>query len=153
MMAMVTATSSSPSSLQLRLAFNAANCRRFPFTLRFRTLNFNPRLRLFCVAETGNGSDKASWTGSDPKGDGFSGWSDSDAADQPDKKESFGACFQELWEWEWLGSFFLQGLPSLHYLLTNESVQVSNCLFSILCGNNEVVLGVNRIFLHLSEVT
>ncbi|RYR56198.1 hypothetical protein Ahy_A05g021956 isoform B [Arachis hypogaea] len=90
MMAMVTATSSSPSSLQLRLAFNAANCRRFPFTLRFRTLNFNPRLRLFCVAETGNGSDKASWTGSDPKGDGFSGWSDSDAADQPDKKESFG---------------------------------------------------------------
>ncbi|XP_072074199.1 uncharacterized protein [Arachis hypogaea] len=90
MMAMVTATSSSPSSLQLRLAFNAANCRRFPFTLRFRTLNFNPRLRLFCVAETGNGSDKASWTGSDPKGDGFSGWSDSDAADQPDKKKSFG---------------------------------------------------------------
>ena len=90
LMAFVTAT----SSLQLRLAFNAANCRRFPVYLRSRPLKLNPGVRIFCVAQRGNGPERVSGAGSDPKGDGFSGWSESEGREQPnngsEKKESYG---------------------------------------------------------------
>ncbi|KAJ1399222.1 hypothetical protein SESBI_30499 [Sesbania bispinosa] len=77
----------SPTSLQLRLAFNGA---KFPFAQRLRLPNLNPRVRPLRAAQNGNGLE---WTGSDRKVDGFSGWSESEGGELPNssqKKESFG---------------------------------------------------------------
>ncbi|XP_027924200.1 uncharacterized protein LOC114181821 isoform X3 [Vigna unguiculata] len=76
----------SPTSLQLRLAFAAP---KFPLTphLRMRNLNKN-RVRPLRAERDGAASE---WTGSGPNLDGFSGWSDTDAEQQTDKKkESYG---------------------------------------------------------------
>ncbi|RDY05173.1 hypothetical protein CR513_11018 [Mucuna pruriens] len=78
----------SPTSLQLRLAFAAP---KFPLAphVRFRNLNLN-RVRPLRAAQNGVGSE---WAGTEPKLDGLSGWSDSDAQERPNitpKKESYG---------------------------------------------------------------
>ncbi|KAF5480423.1 hypothetical protein F2P56_001175 [Juglans regia] len=97
-MASTTATCS-PSSLQLRLAFN---CRRSPEIL-FRMRMGKPisRFRVLFVAqdESRNGSasgrrrDWALWVGPDSTVDGFSGWSESDGNDESvesQRKKWFG---------------------------------------------------------------
>ncbi|WVZ13862.1 hypothetical protein V8G54_011428 [Vigna mungo] len=75
----------SPTSLQLRLAFAAP---KFPLTphLRMRNLKTN-RFRPLRAERDGAASE---WTGSGLNLDGFSGWSDTDAEQQNDKKESYG---------------------------------------------------------------
>ncbi|XP_014514023.1 uncharacterized protein LOC106772249 isoform X2 [Vigna radiata var. radiata] len=75
----------SPTSLQLRLAFAAP---KFPLTphLRMRNLKMN-RVRPLRAERDGAASE---WTGSGLNLDGFSGWSDTDAEQQNDKKESYG---------------------------------------------------------------
>ncbi|XP_061350957.1 uncharacterized protein LOC133296023 isoform X1 [Gastrolobium bilobum] len=86
-MASIIVPTCSPTSLQLRLAFNG---RKFPLTLHSRLPNFNPRVRLLCAAQNGTGSE---WVGSNPKVDALSGWSDSGGGDEPknsQKKESYG---------------------------------------------------------------
>ncbi|XP_057446174.1 uncharacterized protein LOC130738249 isoform X2 [Lotus japonicus] len=81
----------SPTSLQLRWAFNGP---KFPVAQRLRLPNhLNPRLLrpLRAAAQTGNGSE-LSGSGSNAA-DGFSGWSESAEAEQPNtpkKKESYG---------------------------------------------------------------
>ncbi|KAG2715901.1 hypothetical protein I3760_03G100400 [Carya illinoinensis] len=97
-MASTTATCS-PSSLQLRLAFN---CRRSPEILvRLRMGKPVSQFRVLCVAqdESRNGSasgrrrDWALWVGSDSAADGFSGWSESDGNDESvesQRKKWFG---------------------------------------------------------------
>ncbi|XP_027358690.1 uncharacterized protein LOC113867512 isoform X2 [Abrus precatorius] len=71
---------SSPTSLQLRLAFTAP---KFPLTPHFslRSPKLNPRVRPL-RAQNGVGSE---WSGSGPKLDGFSGWSDSEGTEQSNK--------------------------------------------------------------------
>ncbi|XP_050914321.1 uncharacterized protein LOC127129028 isoform X2 [Lathyrus oleraceus] len=72
----------SPTSLQLRLAFNSS---RFPLShnhARLRTIN--PRLPPLCSVHNDKGP------ASNPKADGFSGWSDSSDHPQNNNKDSFG---------------------------------------------------------------
>ncbi|CAJ1952794.1 unnamed protein product [Sphenostylis stenocarpa] len=76
----------SPTSLQLRLAFAAP---KFPLAphVRMRNLNKN-RVRPLRAARDGAASE---WTGPGPNLDDFSGWSNTEAEQQPDKKnESHG---------------------------------------------------------------
>ncbi|CAK8532427.1 unnamed protein product [Lathyrus sativus] len=71
----------SPTSLQLRLAFNSS---KFPLShnhARLRTIN--PRLPPLCSVHNDKGA------ASNPKADGFSGWSDSSNHPQ-NNKDSFG---------------------------------------------------------------
>ncbi|CAL0328606.1 unnamed protein product [Lupinus luteus] len=93
-MASITPTCS-PTSLQLRLAFNAPNFNKFPtiLTLHSRIPCFNHRFRLICnVSE--RVPDEASWVGSDSEPDGFAGWSGAEGGEQLNnnshKKELYG---------------------------------------------------------------
>ncbi|XP_019430634.1 PREDICTED: uncharacterized protein LOC109337971 isoform X1 [Lupinus angustifolius] len=94
-MASITPTCS-PTSLQLRFAFNAPNFKKFPttLTLHSRIPCFNHRFRLICnVSERVPG--EASWVGSDSEPDGFSGWNGSEGGEQSNnnkshKKEPYG---------------------------------------------------------------
>lgn len=83
----------SPTSLQLRLAFNPT---KPPLSHHVRLRNINhPRLPpLLCSVH--NAKAGSEWVGSDSKGDGLSGWSDSatgsldNDSQKKKKKESFG---------------------------------------------------------------
>ncbi|XP_058779162.1 uncharacterized protein LOC131653121 isoform X3 [Vicia villosa] len=79
----------SPTSLQLRLAFNSS---KFPLSHHARLRNINPRLPPLCSAYNDKRPESVA---SNPKsGDGFSGWSDSSNTEQsdhsPKNKDSFG---------------------------------------------------------------
>ncbi|KAF7821891.1 uncharacterized protein G2W53_027346 [Senna tora] len=99
---MVSITASwSPSSLQLRLALNCRNRRKFPPIWQSQVGKWDRRFRVLCVAQdgarNGNGLESApiegSWVGSDSKIDGFSGWSNSEGGEQSTnspKKASYG---------------------------------------------------------------
>lgn len=91
-MASITPTCS-PTSLQLRLAFNGA---KSPVALHVRLRNQNPRLRPLRAEQNSKGSE---WVGSDYKIDGFSGWSNSSGEEEPDKnkkKESYGGEYRNM---------------------------------------------------------
>ncbi|XP_058779175.1 uncharacterized protein LOC131653126 isoform X1 [Vicia villosa] len=79
----------SPTSLQLRLAFNSS---KFPLSHHARLRNINPRLPPLCSAYNDKRPESVA---SNPKaGDGFSGWSDSSNTEHsdhsPKNKDSFG---------------------------------------------------------------
>ncbi|TKY51312.1 hypothetical protein E2542_SST22823 [Spatholobus suberectus] len=50
------ASITAPNSLQIRLAFSAPNFTKFPILLHSRLPHFGRRVRIFCVANNGNGS-------------------------------------------------------------------------------------------------
>ncbi|KAE9617373.1 hypothetical protein Lal_00035106 [Lupinus albus] len=82
-MASITPTSS-PTSLQLRFAFNAPIFKKFPIT-HSRIPTFNPRFPLTCnVSERVPGD--SSWVGSNSKSDGLSGWTDSESDEKSNNK-------------------------------------------------------------------
>ncbi|CAI8593701.1 unnamed protein product [Vicia faba] len=79
----------SPTSLQLRLAFNSY---KFPLSHHARLRNLNPRLPPLCSVHNDKGPEPVA---ANPKGgDGFSGWSDSSNVENPNhsqkNKDSFG---------------------------------------------------------------
>ncbi|KAB2596695.1 golgin subfamily A member 4 [Pyrus ussuriensis x Pyrus communis] len=89
-MATVTATCS-PSSLQLRFAFNCGNCGKASSVLVRRRLGkLDRRARVLCVAQGNERSgaeleprrNGGSWVGSNSNADGFKGWSDSDNGEE-----------------------------------------------------------------------
>ncbi|CAN6569455.1 unnamed protein product [Malus baccata var. baccata] len=100
-MATVTATCS-PSSLQLRLAFNCGNCCKPSSVLvRWRLGKLDHRARVLCVAQgserSGSGLEPrrngGSWVGSNSSAEGFKGWSDSDNGEESldsQRKKWFG---------------------------------------------------------------
>ncbi|XP_027363915.1 uncharacterized protein LOC113871197 isoform X2 [Abrus precatorius] len=72
------ATITAPNSLQIRLAFSASNCTKFPILLHssLRHLDRRVRVRLLCVAKNGNGLDTV------PNRVGSDGWPDSEVGEQ-----------------------------------------------------------------------
>ncbi|CAL0303379.1 unnamed protein product [Lupinus luteus] len=90
-MASITPTPS-PTSLQLRFAFNAPIFKKFPIT-HSRLLTFNPRFPLTCNASQ-RVPGHPSWVGSGSKSDGLSGWTDSESEKESNnksqKKELYG---------------------------------------------------------------
>ncbi|XP_050155230.1 uncharacterized protein LOC126629286 isoform X2 [Malus sylvestris] len=89
-MATVTATCS-PSSLQLRLAFNCGNCGKASSVLVRRRLGkLDRRARVLCVAQGNERSgaeleprrNGGSWVWSNSNADGFKGWSGSDNGEE-----------------------------------------------------------------------
>ncbi|CAN6709552.1 unnamed protein product [Malus baccata var. baccata] len=100
-MATVT-TTCSPSSLQLRLAFNCGNCCKPSSVLvRWRLGKLDHRARVLCVAQgserSGSGLEPrrngGSWVGSNSSAEGFKGWSDSDNGEESldsQRKKWFG---------------------------------------------------------------
>ncbi|CAN6564918.1 unnamed protein product [Malus baccata var. baccata] len=89
-MATVTVTCS-PSSLQLRLAFNCGNCGKASSVLVRRRLGkLDRRARVLCVAQGNERSgaeleprrNGGSWVGSNSNADGFKGWSGSDNGEE-----------------------------------------------------------------------
>ncbi|XP_009342958.2 uncharacterized protein LOC103934920 isoform X2 [Pyrus x bretschneideri] len=89
-MATVTATCS-PSSLQLRFAFNCGNCGKASSVLVRRRLGkLDRRARVLCVAQGNERSgaeleprrNGGSWVGSNSNADGFKGWSNSDNGEE-----------------------------------------------------------------------
>ncbi|CAN6705741.1 unnamed protein product [Malus baccata var. baccata] len=100
-MATVTATCS-PSSLQLRLAFNCGNCGKASSVLVRRRLGkLDRRARVLCVAQGNERSgaeleprrNGGSWVGSNSNADGFKGWSGSDNGEESldsQRKKWFG---------------------------------------------------------------
>ncbi|KAI4351720.1 hypothetical protein L6164_006047 [Bauhinia variegata] len=97
-MASMTTATWSPSSLQLRLAMNYGNCRKFPVIVQSRMRKLNRGVRVLCVGQSGAGSGSGlerppnggTWVGSDSKIDGFSGWSNSEGAENSQEKKSNG---------------------------------------------------------------
>ncbi|KAI4347564.1 hypothetical protein L6164_008369 [Bauhinia variegata] len=85
-------TTWSPNSLQLRLAMNYGNRRKFPMIVPRK---LDRQFRLLCVVEGGTGrgnglerpANGGTWVGSDSKIDGFSGWSNSGVEQSANSKE------------------------------------------------------------------
>lgn len=98
----VTNATSSPSSLQLRLALNCSNYRNsHAILVRARVRKQNRWLRMLCVAKEGardgNGAERRlngfTRAGSDSAVDRFSGWSGSDGGEDildSQRKKWFG---------------------------------------------------------------